>query len=67
MSGRFKQHYDVDMTREKRKQEFLAVYGDPIDGLNLKKKIALLYPTYFTVVRIVFVLVTLGLWHRPNL
>ena len=67
MNGRFKIHYDADMAREKRKHEFLAIYGDPIDGLNLKKKIALLYPTYFTVKRIVFVLVTLALWHKPGL
>ena len=43
------------------------MYGDPINGLDLTKQVALLYPSYFTLKRIIFVIVTLTLWHRPGI
>ena len=66
MLGRIKAFYEKDMQREKDKQNFLSVYGEPIAGYDLRKSIVMLYPTYFTVVRIIFVVVTLALWHRPG-
>ena len=42
-------------------------YGDPLSGLNLRKHIVVWFPTYFTVRRLMFVLVTLVLWESPQL
>ena len=53
------------MEREKSKQEFLAKFGEPLDSLDLRKPITLWYPSYFIVVRLVFVVSTLMLWSNP--
>ena len=37
-------------------EEFDAVYGAAIDGLNKQKKMSILYPVYFVVRRVCFVL-----------
>ena len=53
------------MEQEKGRLEFLEKFGDPLDGLDLKREIVLWYPTYFLLVRIVFVVSTLLLWASP--
>ena len=67
MLDRFQKYFKADMQREKNKQDFMGLYGDPIAGLDVRKSIVVFYPTYFTVKRIIFVVVTLSLWHRPGI
>ena len=47
--------------------EFLGIYGDPISGFDLRKPVVVYYPTYFAMTRIIFVIVTLSLWHLPQI
>ena len=56
LNGRFARNFQMDMERERGRIDFMAKYGDPLNGLNLRKHIVLWYPTYFTVVRISFAL-----------
>ena len=65
MNGNFRTFYKFDMEKELLKQEFIDKFGDPIAGLRLDKPIVIWFPTYFTVMRIVFVLTTLILWKHP--
>ena len=55
------------MSREKKKQDFMKVYGDPIAGFDLRKSVVAYYPAQFTIVRILFIVVTLTLWHQPGI
>ena len=43
----------------------MAKFGDPIAGFDLRKQAVVFYPAYFTFIRILFVVVTLTLWHKP--
>ena len=43
----------------------MAKFGDPIAGFDLRKQAVIYYPAYFTFIRILFVVVTLTLWHKP--
>ena len=45
--------------------QFMEKYGDPLEGLDLRKPIVVWYPTYFMIVRIMFVAGSLLLWNRP--
>ena len=65
LNGNFKKRYKADMKRIKTRQEFMEKYGDPLDGLDLSKKVVTLYPSYFVLRRIVFVFASLYLWDSP--
>ena len=43
----------------------MDTFGDPLSGFDLRKPIIVLYPAYFVLRRILFVLVSLYLWKRP--
>ena len=65
LNGNFKRNYKNDMKTTESRLKFMRKFGDPLDGLNLTKDIVIWYPTYFMIVRIVFVIGTLLLWDRP--
>ena len=54
------------MEREASRQDFMGKFGDPLDGLDLRKPIVLWFPTYFTVVRIIFAVGSVYLWDAPT-
>ena len=65
LNGNLKRNYKNDMMSTEARLDFMSKYGDPLDGLDMTKDIVIWYPTYFMLVRIVFVISTLLLWDRP--
>ena len=65
LNGNFQRDYKSDMERIKAKQEFMKKFGDPLEGLDLSKKVVTLYPSYFVLRRIIFVFASLYLWDSP--
>ena len=65
LNNNFKRNFKTDMDHTVERLDFMKKFGDPLDGLDLRKPIVIWYPTYFMLVRIIFVLGSLLLWNRP--
>ena len=65
LNGNFKRNYQKDMQHTEERLAFMDKYGDPLEGLDLRKSIVVWYPTYFMLVRIMFVVGSMFLWNRP--
>lgn len=65
LNGHFRKNFQKDMEYEANRQNFMEKFGDPLDGLDLRKPIVLWFPTYFVMIRIIFVAGSLLLWKYP--
>ena len=65
LNGNFGKHFKSDMEAESARQDFMGKFGDPLQGLDLRKPIVLWFPTYFMLIRIIFVISSIYFWDKP--